>query len=263
MEEDRSIQPLLSQLAEGRPLGADQAYEAFETVMAGRATEAQIGSLLTALRVREGGPTVEELVGAARAMRRHATKVTVPTGTPVVDTCGTGGDHSGTFNISTAAALIAAGAGATIAKHGNRSVTSSSGSSQVLEALGVRLGVDDSVQQACLTEARICFCFAPAHHPAMKHAAPVRKQLGFRTIFNLIGPLTNPAGATRQVMGVYDPDLTEPIGRVLNELGAEHAMIVHGDGLDEITTTGPTRITELRDGQLTTTTSRSVGSWWM
>ncbi len=256
MSEAMSIQPLLALLADGQTLGSEQAYEAFEHVMAGRATEAQIAALLTALRVRDGGPTTDEIVGAARAMRRHATKVTVPAGAAVVDTCGTGGDHSGTFNISTAAALIAAGAGATIAKHGNRSVTSNSGSSQVLEALGVRLGVDDAVQQRCLNEARICFCFAPAHHPAMKHAVPVRQQLGFRTIFNLIGPLTNPAGATRQVMGVYDPALTEPIAQVLMALGAEHAMVVHGDGLDEITTTGPTRITLLSEGKIQTQTLR-------
>ena len=186
----------------------------------------------------------------------------------VVDTCGTGGDASGTFNISTTAALIAAGAGARVVKHGNRSVTSRSGSSQVLEALGVKLDVADDTLINCLREANICFAFAPAHHPAMKHAIGPRRELAFRTIFNLLGPLTNPAGARRQVIGVFRSDLTEPIAGVLQQLGAVHAMVVHGStlgaadttegggGLDEITTTGPTRITTLQNGDITTTDLR-------
>jgi len=253
---DAPMQPWLARLAEGRTLDAAEAEQVFETVMSGGATDAQIGALLAALRVRPGGPSVAEITGAARAMRRPATPVPVPEGMAVIDTCGTGGDASGTFNISTAAALIAAGAGAKVAKHGNRSVTSSSGSSQVLEALGVRLGVDADTQGRCLEEAGLCFCFAVAHHPAMKHAVGPRRELGFRTIFNLLGPLTNPAGAARQVMGVYDPDLTEPIARVLGALGATHAMVVHGffegGGLDEIATTGPTRLSVWHDGAVET-----------
>jgi anthranilate phosphoribosyltransferase len=259
------IQSALRQLAEAEPLNEQQAFDVFNVVMSGGASDAQIGALLASIQTRPGGPTVDEITGAARSMRQHATAVDVPKGLDVVDTCGTGGDHSGTFNISTAAAIVAAGAGATIAKHGNRSVTSKSGSSQVLEALGVKLDVDGDGLVRCLTEARICFCFAPAHHPAMKHAIGPRKELGFRTIFNVLGPLTNPAGAKRQVMGVYDDKLTEPIARVLKRLGAVHAIVVHGKslaapdrtegglGLDEITTTGPTRMTVLQNGSIETT----------
>ena len=260
------LAPLLRHLAAAQTLSQEQAQQAFDIIMDGQATDAQIGAILAALAVRPGGPTVDELTGAARAMRQRVRCVVVPTGMQVVDTCGTGGDHTGTFNISTAAALIAAGAGARIAKHGNRSVTSKSGSSQVLEALGVKLQVPDATLTHCLVEAGLCFCFAPAHHPAMKHVAAARQQLGFRTIFNLLGPLTNPAGAKRQVLGVYDPALTEPLAQVLRELGAVHAMVVHGktigsgdvsqggSGLDEIATTGPTQISELKDGQITTRT---------
>ncbi len=260
-----ALKPLLARLAQGRALDAEQARAAFELVMTGQATDAQIGAMLTAMQLRPGGPGIEEITGAARVMRQHAAKVDVPAGLDVVDTCGTGGDHTGTFNISTAAAIVAAGAGAAIAKHGNRSVTSKSGSSQVLEALGVKLDVSGPTLTRCLVEAGICFCFAPAHHPAMKHAIGPRKELGFRTIFNVLGPLTNPAGARRQIMGVYDDALTEPIAHVLRELGAVHAMVVHGKslatpdrteggmGLDEITTTGPTRMTVVKDGRIETT----------
>lgn len=256
-----TMQELLSPLSLGQTLTEQQAYQAFEHVMAGRATDAQIGALLTALAVRSDptggtGPTVDELSGAAQAMRHHAMKIDVPDGLDVIDTCGTGGLGSETFNISTAAALIAAGGGAHVAKHGNRSVTSKSGSSQVLEALGVNLSASSGTLSRCLAEARICFCFAPTHHPAMKHAIGPRKELGFRTVFNLLGPLTNPAGAERQVIGVSDPALTEPFATVLGKLGAKHAMVAHGDpdgaGLDELSTTGPSRLTTLRDGELTT-----------
>ncbi|MBI1369677.1 MAG: anthranilate phosphoribosyltransferase [Planctomycetes bacterium] len=247
---------LLSRLAAGHALDHDQAARAFDLVMTGQASEAQIAALLTALAQRPGGPTVDEITGAAATMRRHVRPVPVPPGIEVVDTCGTGGDYAGTFNISTAAALIAAGAGVHVAKHGNRSTTSKSGSSQVLETLGVKLEVSDATLTRCLADANLCFCFAPAHHPAMKYAAPVRKQLGFRTIFNLLGPLTNPAGAKRQIIGVYDPALTEPLAQVLLNLGATHAMVVHGSGLDEITTAGPTRITTAHHNKLTTTTVR-------
>lgn len=254
MTDAADMQDLLGILAAGRPLSEPRAHEAFEHVMAGRATDAQIGGLLAMLTARPGGPTVEEITGAARAMRGRVRCVQPPPGVEVIDTCGTGGVGGVTFNVSTAAALIAAGAGAYVAKHGNRSVTSRSGSSQVLEALGVRLDVDDLTLTRCLAEARFCFCFAPAHHPAMKHAIGPRKELGFRTIFNLLGPLTNPAGARRQLIGVSGPDLTEPIARVLANLGAVHAMVVHGDHQDDLATTGPTRITTLRDGRITTDT---------
>lgn len=260
MSESDNLKPLLSKLVQGQSLDRDEAESAFETIMSGEAGEAQIGSLLTAMSMRTGGPTVDEIIGAAKAMRAHATGVNVPAGMDVIDTCGTGGDHSGTFNISTTAALIAAGAGAKVAKHGNRSVTSTSGSSQVLEALGVKLQVSGETLTKCLVEAGLCFCFAPAHHPAMKYAVGPRKQLGFRTIFNVLGPLTNPAGAKRQVMGVYDERLTETIAKVLEALGSKAAMVVHGKsgmggnagGLDEISAMGPTQISHLREGKVET-----------
>jgi len=248
------IRPLLRQLIESRPLTREQARQAFEAVMAGHATDAQIGAMLTALAVRAGGPTVDEITGAATAMRAAATPVAVPGGFDVIDVVGTGGDSAGTFNISTTAALIAAGAGAKVAKHGNRAVTSSSGASQVLEALGVKLDVAAETQRRCLTDAGMCFCFAPMHHPAMKRVIGPRKELGFRTLFNILGPLTNPAGAKRYLLGVFDPALTEPIANVLAGLGATDAMVVHGSGLDEITTVGQTRVSELRNGQVTTAT---------
>ena len=269
------MQELLRQLVAGEPLSEAQAVEAFELVMTGQASPAQIAALLAMIEQR--GATIDEIVGAATVMRRHVTPVEVPAGLTVIDTCGTGGDHAGTFNISTAAALVAAGAARRsradlgVAKHGNRSVTSSSGSSQVLEALGVRLGVDPACSTQCLVEARVCFCFAPAHHPAMKHAAPVRGELGIRTIFNIVGPLTNPAGARRQLVGVWASEMTEPIARVLARLGAERAMVVHGqipdadgrhvDALDELSTAGPTRVTEVAGKDVTTTelTPEQVG----
>ena len=268
MNAPADIKPLLAELAAGRILTRSQAHAAFDCVMSGAAGDAQIGALLGMLAVRPGGPTVDEITGAAEAMRDKVRRIEVPAEFDVVDTCGTGGDASGTFNISTTAALIAAGAGARVVKHGNRSVTSRSGSSQVLEALGVKLDVADDTLINCLREANICFAFAPAHHPAMKHAIGPRRELAFRTIFNLLGPLTNPAGARRQVIGVFRSDLTEPIAGVLQQLGAVHAMVVHGStlgaadttegggGLDEITTTGPTRITTLQNGDITTTDLR-------
>ncbi len=253
------MKEILATLAAGRTLTRDQARDAFETIMTGEAASSQVGALLAFLAVRF--LTVDELVGAATVMRAKVTRVDVPEGLTVIDTCGTGGTHSKTFNISTSAALVVAGIGrprgVVVAKHGNRSVTSRSGSAQVLEALGVKLKVSGPTLTRCLDEAGICFCFAQAHHPAMKHAMPIRLELGFRTIFNMLGPLTNPAGATRQVMGVYDPALTELIARVLGELGARRAMVVHGVGADgtplgELVTSGATRISELRDGLVTT-----------
>ena len=252
-EHGHDMRQTLGLLAAGQTLSEAAAWQAFETVMAGRATEAQLGALLSILALRPGGPTIDEITGAAKAMRNHAMRVDVPAGIEVVDTCGTGGDRSGTFNVSTCAALITAGAGVYVAKHGNRSVTGM-GASQVLEVLGVKLDSSRQTAADCLTEARICFCYAPAHHPAMKHAAGPRQQLGFRTIFNLLGPLTNPAGATRQVIGVYDAKLTDLIAHVLLRLGTRHAMVVHGSadgtGIDELTTTGRTHISVARDGKV-------------
>ncbi|MEM6749895.1 MAG: anthranilate phosphoribosyltransferase, partial [Planctomycetota bacterium] len=240
------MKDLLAQLVAGDPLGADQAMLAFSAIMSGDAEPAQTGALLALIQSR--GPALDEIVGAARVMRAKSTKVAVPDGLTAVDTCGTGGDHAGTFNISTAAALVAAGAGRArgvcVAKHGNRAVTSKSGSSQVLETLGVKLMVKPEALPKCLSEAGLCFCFAPAHHPAMKHAAPVRAALGFRTIFNIVGPLTNPAGASRQVVGVFDPKLAGTVAEALMALGAERAMVVcgtipdadgkHTDAIDEL-----------------------------
>ena len=254
MADGSNVSAMLGQLVDGEPLDEQQAYELFEAVMSGGATDAQIGSLLTALESRAGGPSVDEIVGAARAMRAHVAGVEVPAGGEVVDTCGTGGVRGVSFNVSTTAALIAAGAGAHVAKHGNRAVTSRSGSAQVLEALGVNLEKAGAVATRCLAEARICFCFAVAHHPAMKHAIGPRKELGFRTIFNVLGPLTNPAGARRQLMGVWKPELTKPIAEVLGRLDAVHVMVVHGDNQDDITTTGPTQISTWREGEVNTET---------
>jgi len=248
---------LLAQLVAGKPLSEAQAVEAFELIMTGAATPAQIASLLSLIEQR--GATVDELAGAARVMRDKATKVQAPSGLRVIDTCSAGGTHSRTFNISTTAGLVAAGAGrprnVCVAKHGNRSITSVSGSSQVLEALGVKVRVAPATLSRCLDDAGFCFCFAPDHHPATRHAAPVRGDLGFRTLFNLLGPLTNPAGAVGQVVGVPLAKLTEPIAQVLNRLGIDHAMVVHstlpnGSGLGEMMTTGPTRISHLREGKI-------------
>ncbi|MFW5682633.1 MAG: anthranilate phosphoribosyltransferase [Phycisphaeraceae bacterium] len=252
------MKDLLTQLLDGQTLSLGQATDAFEQIMSGRATPVQTGALLALIQTR--GATVEELTGAATVMRQKAAKVKPPEGVTVVDTCGTGGDGAGTFNISTAAALVTAGAGrergVVVAKHGNRSVTSRSGSSQVLEALGVTLACPPDVLTRCMAEAGIAFCFAPAHHPAMKHAAPVRAELGFRTLFNLVGPLTNPAGATRQVIGVFHEQLTDTLAEVLQSLGSERAMVVCGQlpadahgrvvTLDELSTAGPSKITHLR-----------------
>lgn len=263
---------LLNHLVSNQPLSVEQTVEAFELIMTGQASPAQVGALLGMIQQR--GPHVNEITGAAKVMRSKATPVPVKPGLKVIDTCGTGGDHAVTFNISTGAALVAAGAGRSrgvaVAKHGNRSVTSNSGSSQVLAELGVKLEVPLDVLSTCLEQAGICFCFAPAHHPAMKYAVPIRQELGIRTIFNLLGPLTNPAGATRQLLGVFSPDWTEPLAQVLKQLGSERAMVVCGQfptptgslgQLDEISTTGQTQISELRDGKITTSTieTRSLG----
>ncbi|MCX8499046.1 MAG: anthranilate phosphoribosyltransferase, partial [Caulobacteraceae bacterium] len=252
-----AFKPLLSKLADGHILSEEDAQAFFAACLRGEPSPAQIAAAVTALRMR--GETVGEITACARAMRAAATKLEHPY--QVIDTCGTGGDGQHTFNISTAAALVAAGGGIKVAKHGTRALSSSSGSSDVLSALGVNLACSMDQSRKALDEAGICFLFAPAHHSAMRHVTPVRAELGFRTLFNLLGPLSNPAGAQRQVLGVYDPRLIEPMAKVLGALGAERAWVVHGSGLDEITTTGPTQICEWRDGQtrLFTVTPEAVG----
>lgn len=245
-----TIQEALHALLSHESLAVDDAAAVMMRIMEGEATPAQIASLLTALRMK--GETVEEIAGFARVMREKAVRI-APQRQPLVDTCGTGGDRHKTFNISTAAAFVAAGAGLAVAKHGNRSVTSKSGSADVLEALGINLAVTPAVVQACIDEIGVGFLFAQHFHPAMKYAGPVRREIGIRTVFNVLGPLTNPAGAPYQVMGVYDPLLTEPLARVLGMLGSVHAFVVHGMiGLDEWSTAGPTQVSEWHDGAVTT-----------
>jgi len=245
---------ILKGLMAGKNLSVDQTRDLFNRIMDGELTEAQISGVLVALAAK--GETVEEITGAAMAMRAHAVKID-PGGRDVIDTCGTGGTGLNTFNISTAAALVAAGAGACVAKHGNRTNTRVSGSADVLAALGVNLDAPPAVEARCLAEAGVCFCFAVRHHPAMKYAVPVRKALAVRTIFNVLGPLTNPAGAKRQLMGVFDAGLVEPIAKVLAALGATRAMVVHADdGLDEVSIAGPTRIAEAVGGKVATRTVR-------
>lgn len=238
----------IAKVITGEDLSVEEARQAMTTIMNGEATPAQIACYLTALRMK--GETVEEITGSALVMREKVTPVKAE-GEPLVDTCGTGGDGSHTFNISTASALVAAGAGVTVAKHGNYSVSSSSGSADVLLELGVKIDAEVAVVEACLREAGIGFLFAPRLHTAMKYAIGPRREIGIRTIFNILGPLTNPAGASRQVLGVYDETLAKTLAEVLARLGTEHAFVVHGrDGLDEITTTSETAIFEVRQGRV-------------
>jgi len=226
-----------------RDLGAAEVAEVFGDIMDGLATSAQIGGLLVALRCK--GETADELAGAARAMRARATPLAVPDPARAVDTCGTGGDHSGTVNLSTLAAIIAAGAGAIVPKHGNRALSSQAGSADVLEALGVVIDAPVGVVEACLSSAGIGFAFAPAFHAATRHASGPRKELGTRTMFNLLGPLTNPGQVAHQVVGVYDKGWCAPVARALGSLGARRAFVVHGDGgLDEIAVNGMTWVAE-------------------
>jgi anthranilate synthase/phosphoribosyltransferase len=248
-----SIKEAIAKVMERQDLTEVEAEAAMTQIMEGQATPAQIGAFLTALRMK--GESVAEIAGCARAMRRSAVPVHPSRAGFVVDTCGTGGDGSGTFNISTTAAFVVAGAGQPVAKHGNRSVSSRCGSADVLEALGVNLELTPDQVAACVDEVGIGFLFALRLHPAMKHAIGPRRELGVRTIFNLLGPLTNPAGAPAQVMGVYDPAWTEPLAQVLGVLGSQAAFVVHGaDGLDELSTTGPNRVSALRDGRVETIT---------
>ncbi len=238
------IREAITKLVENKELTHDEAHGTLREIMSGEATPAQIASFITALRIR--GESAAVIAGSARAMREHFTAVTAPEGV-VVDTCGTGGDASHTFNISTATAFVAAGAGVTVAKHGNRSVSSKCGSADVLEALGVNLGVTPERMEKCLREIGIAFLFAPSLHPAMKHAIGPRREIGIRTIFNILGPLSNPAGARYGVLGVYHAGLVPTIAQAASSLGIEHLFVVHGsDGLDEITTTAPTHIAEVR-----------------
>lgn len=251
------FKPLLARLADGATLSEEDAELFFSACLRGEVSPAQVGAAVTAMRMR--GETQGELTACARVMRRQA--VTLDHPYDVVDTAGTGGDGLHTYNISTAAALVAAGGGLKVAKHGTRALSSRSGSSDVLAALGVNLAATAEQQRRALDEAGICFLFAPAHHGAMRHVLPVRAELGFRTIFNLLGPLSNPAGARRQVLGVQDPRLLELMARVLGALGAERAWTVHGAGMDELTVTGPTSVAEWRRGQLRlfTVTPEAVG----
>ena len=248
--------PLKAAIAEvinGRDLSRAQAAAAMDVIMRGEATPAQIGSYLTALRMK--GETVDEIAGSAQSMRAHVVGVTAPLepGEMLVDTCGTGGDGKHTFNISTTAAFVVAGAGIKVAKHGNRAASSRSGSADVLMALGGNLDLTPEQVADCLAEAGIGFLYAVHHHPAMRYAIGPRRELGQRTIFNLLGPLTNPAGATHQLMGVYDGALTGTLARVLGALGCEGAYVVHGaDGLDELSVTGVNKVSYLRKGQVST-----------
>jgi len=240
------MKAFIRKVAGGQNLNEEEARAAMEEIMTGGASPAQIASFLTALHLK--GETASEITGFARVMRAKATKVHSKHSL-LVDTCGTGGDGSGSFNISTAAALVAAGAGVPVAKHGNRSMSSSCGSADVLEAMGVKLDIGNEHMGKCLDEVGICFMFAPLLHGAMKYAAGPRREIGIRTVFNILGPLTNPAGAQAQVLGVYSPDLTETMASVLANLGSEHAFVVHGaGGLDEITTAGPAIVFEVKDG---------------
>ena len=247
MSED--LKPLLTQLAKGGSLSSADAETAFDNIMSGEADNAQIGALLMALRVR--GETVDEITGAVRAMRAKATRVSAPD--EAMDIVGTGGDSLGTYNISTAAALVVAGCGVTVAKHGNRAVTSKAGASDVLASLGVNLECNMSLIERAITDAGIGFLMAPRYHSAMRHVVPVRASLGIRTIFNILGPLSNPAGVKRQFTGAFDRAWIQPMAQVLANLGSEAAWVVHGaDGMDEITTTDITYVAALSDGKVQT-----------
>lgn len=247
------MKEFISKVVEGRDLSEEEAEQAMRLIMSGEATPAQIGSFLTALRMK--GETIEEIASFARVMRQFAARINPRVEGRLVDTCGTGGDRVKTFNISTIAAFVVAGAGVAIAKHGNRSVTSKAGSADLLEALGVNLNLTPEQVEKIIESIGIGFMFAPAFHGAMKHAIGPRKEIGIRTVFNVLGPLTNPAGAQAQVLGVFDASLVEPIAKVLSRLGVEHALVVHGlEGMDEISTCGETLVAELRNGKIETYT---------
>lgn len=246
------LKPYIAKLMRHESLSVEEAEQAMQIIMSGQASDAQIGGYLVALRMK--GETVDEITGSARAMRAHAAHVPFPvTGEPLLDTAGTGGDGAHTINISTTAAFVIAGAGRKVAKHGNRAASSRCGSADVLNALGVNLDLTPEQVAECIAKVGIGFIFAPRFHPAMKYAIGPRRELGARTIFNILGPLTNPAGATHQLIGVYDPALTQTLAEVLGSLGGKAAYVVHGyGGLDELTTSGPNRVSYLRDGKVTT-----------
>ncbi len=246
-EKQPDFPTLIAHAATGQTLSTEQAEQAFNIMMAGEATPAQMGALLMALRVR--GETVDEITGGAKAMRRRALAIDAPDG--AIDTCGTGGDAKGTFNVSTGAAIVSAACGVPVAKHGNRALSSRSGSADVLTGLGVNIEANMELVRKALWQANIGFLMAPRHHGAMRHVAPTRVELGTRTIFNLLGPLANPAGAKRQLIGVFDAIWAEPMAQVLRNLGSERVWVVHGsDGTDELTTTGPSQVVELLQGNL-------------
>lgn len=243
------VKTLIASAAEGQDLTEDEASEMMDAIMSGDATHAQTASYLTALKMK--GETAAEVTGSARAMFAKAQRVET-SAAPVIDTCGTGGDHSGTFNISTASAFVAAGAGVYVAKHGNRSMTSKSGSADVLEKLGVSIHLNREDAKTCLEANRFAFLFAQNYHPAMKYVAPVRKELGFRTLFNILGPIVNPAGVKRHVMGVFSPELAGLIAQVFSNLGHEHSFVIHSEsGLDEASIESPTHVMEVRNGEVT------------
>lgn len=244
------MQAAIRAVTERRDLCEGEMSDVMRTIMTGDATQAQIGGFLIGLRMK--GETVDEITAAAKIMRELATPVTV-SGPHLVDTCGTGGDGASTFNISTASAFVVAAVGGKVAKHGNRSISSKSGSADVLEAAGVRLDLNADQVAQCVNQVDVGFMFAPQHHGAMKHAIGPRKEMGVRTLFNLLGPLTNPAGAPRQVMGVFSAEWVEPLAEVLGKLGSEHVMVVHADdGMDEISIGSATQVAELKDGKVTT-----------
>jgi anthranilate phosphoribosyltransferase len=240
------FKPFIAKVAAGEALSFEEARAAFDIVMSGAATPAQIGGFLMAMRVR--GETVAEISGAVATMR--AKMLTVEAPADAIDIVGTGGDVSGSYNISTCAAFVVAGAGVPVAKHGNRALSSRSGAADTLAELGIDLEIGPAQIATCIREAGLGFMFAPRHHSAMKHVGPARVELGTRTIFNLLGPLSNPAGVKRLMVGVFAPEWVEPVANVLKALGAEAAWVVHGDGLDEVTTTGPTKVAQLKDGAI-------------
>ncbi len=240
-----AFKPIIAKVAAGGPLSREEAEHAFDTILSGGSTLAQTGAFLMALRVR--GETVDELAGAVKALRDKMLRVEAPA--DAIDIVGTGGDNSGSYNVSTLAAMIAAACGVPVAKHGNRAASSKSGAADVLTALGVKVGLEPAKVTACIAEAGVGFMFAPTHHASMRHVAPVRIELGTRTIFNLLGPLSNPAGVRRQLLGVFSESWLEPLARTLGALGSERVWVVHGrDGLDEITTTGETAVAALENG---------------
>ncbi|MCM2440062.1 anthranilate phosphoribosyltransferase [Agrobacterium vitis] len=240
------LKPFIAKVASGQALTRDEAADAFNILMSGEATPAQIGGFLIALRMR--GETVPEIVGAVTVMRQKMLPVTAPA--DAIDIVGTGGDGTGTYNISTLAALIVAGAGVPVAKHGNKALSSKSGAADSLTALGVKLDIDPAIIGRCISEAGVGFMFAQLHHSAMRHVGPARVELGTRTIFNLLGPLANPAGVKKQLLGVYAPEWVIPLAETLRDLGSESIWVVHGNGLDEITTTGTTQVAALEQGKI-------------